>query len=96
MAENRGLEVQDLLGDLQTAHASQIQSRTMVHTFDVDLVREAAAPGMTLASKVLQEIDRLVKDFRMRKIGLGIATIFISFLALILYLYSRTLESQTR
>lgn len=92
MAESRGLEIQDLLLDLQTAHTSQIQSRTMVHTFDADLVREAATPGMALGSKVLLEIDRLIKDFRMRKIGLGIATIFISFLALILYLYIRTLE----
>ena len=92
MAESRGLQIQYLLLDLQATRTSQIQSRTMVHTFDANLVREAATPGTRLALKVLQEIDQLINDFRMRKIGLEIATFFISFLVLILYLYVRTLK----
>ena len=90
--EHRGLEVEELLLDLQTANAALVQSRTKIHTFDAGLVRQEATPGFELTSKVIQEVDRLRKDFRMRKIGLGLATIFISFLALVLYLYIRTLD----
>ena len=39
--------------------------------------------GMALAPKGLQDIDRLLNDLRLPKFGLGVATIFISFSALI-------------
>ncbi|UCD36858.1 MAG: cytochrome c3 family protein [Fidelibacterota bacterium] len=90
--ENRGLEAEELLLDLQTAGTALVQSRTMVHTFDASLIDAEAEPGVELASRVIQESQRLLRDFRMRKIGLGIATIFISFLAVVLYLYIRTLD----
>jgi len=93
-AENQGLEGEELLLDLQAANTILIQSRTLVHTFDSELIRKEAKPGFELAASVGQESIRLMHDFRMRKVGLGIATIFISFLALVLYLYIRTLDKR--
>ncbi len=91
-AENRGLEVEDLLFDLQTATSFMIHSRTKVHTYEANKIREEVEPGMELVSNVVHGVSLLMHDFRMRKVGLGIATIFISFLALVLYLYIRTLD----
>jgi hypothetical protein len=91
-AENRGLEVEDLHLDLQTANASLVQTRTMVHTFDPGVMSKEAEPGMELADQIVEKSLRLVREFHMRKIGLGIATVFISFLALVLYLYIRALD----
>ena len=79
---------------MQAANHILVQSRTLVHTFDSELIRKEAKPGFELAASVGQESIRLMHDFRMRKVGLGIATIFISFLALVLYLYIRTLDKR--
>ncbi|MFC1620230.1 cytochrome c3 family protein [Candidatus Neomarinimicrobiota bacterium] len=94
-AENRGLEVEELLLDMQNARSALVQSRTMVHTFDVGDVRKEADPGFELASQVHQASMQLIRNFSMRRIGLGIATILISFLAVMLYLYIRTLDKTT-
>ncbi len=91
-AENQGLEVEELLLDQQTANTILVQSRTLVHTFDAGRIRQEAEPGFELTANVVQKSIQLMHDFRMRKVGLGIATIFISFLVLILYLYIRTLD----
>ncbi len=91
-AENRGLEVEDLLFDLQTATSFMIHSRTKVHTYEANKIREEVEPGLELVSNIVHGVSLLMHDFRMRKVGLGIATIFISFLALVLYLYIRTLD----
>ncbi|UCH10780.1 MAG: cytochrome c3 family protein [Fidelibacterota bacterium] len=91
-ADNRGLEVEELHLDLQTANTSLVQTRTMVHTFDAQLMSEEAEPGLKLAAQIVQSAQQLLHEFRMRKIGLGIATVLISFLALVLYLYIRTLD----
>lgn len=94
-AENRGLEVEELLLDMQNARSALVQSRTMVHTFDAAEVRKEANPGFELAAQVHQASLELIHNFSMRRIGLGIATILISFLAVVLYLYIRTLDKSS-
>ena len=91
-AENRGLEVEDLLLDMQSANTSLVQTRTMVHTFDAGRMGEEAESGFEITGQIMQKAQQLIHEFRMRKIGLGIATVLISFLALVLYLYIRTLD----
>jgi hypothetical protein len=91
-AESRGMEVEELLMDMQTARTSLIQTRTMVHSFNADRVTEEAQAGFEMTEKVIMDIGTLIRDFNMRKVGLGISTIFITFLALILYLYIKTLD----
>jgi len=91
-AESKGLEVEALLLEMQEAHTALIRSRTMVHTFDAKRVRKESEPGLALAAGIYQSVEALIRDFRMRKIGLGIATILISFLALMLYLYIKSIE----
>ena len=91
-AESRGLEVEDMLTDMQTARTSQIQTRTMVHSFDAGRVAEEAKAGFEMTEKVIKVIGVVIHEFTMRKVGLGISTIFITFLALILYLYIKTLD----
>lgn len=91
-AENKGMEVDELLFELLSGRTALIQSRTYVHTFDTAQVEEAALPGFSAAATIITEVDKITADFRMRRIGLGIATIIISFLAIVLYLYIKSIE----
>ncbi len=91
-AENRGLEVEDLLLDMQTARTVLIRSRTMVHTFDATRVTEESRAGVSLASKIIREVERLMQELRNRKIWLGIATLFMVFTATVLHFYVKTLD----
>ncbi len=91
-AENRGLEVENLLLDMQTARTALIQSRTMVHTFDATRVTEESRPGISLASKIIRDVQLLMQELRNRKIWLGIATLFMVFTATVLHFYVKTLD----
>ena len=93
-AESRGMEIEDLLLDFQTAQSNLVQSRTIVHSFNADLVRKEAQPGIVMAGQVIGRVAEIVRDFRWRRVGLGIATILISFLAVVLYLYIRRLDKK--
>jgi len=94
VAEQKGLEIEDLLFELQNAHSTLVRSRTVVHTFDIAQVIESTAPGFEITKTVMAGVDKLIDDFRWRRIGLGIATIIISFLAVVLYLYIRSIEGR--
>ncbi|MEE9162914.1 MAG: cytochrome c3 family protein [Candidatus Neomarinimicrobiota bacterium] len=91
-AETRGLGVEGIYADLQSAQTALIQSRTQVHTFDAVAVRAEAQPGFINAAAAVVEANRLLEDFRRRKVGLGIATILITFLVVTLFLYIRTMD----
>ncbi len=94
VGEQKGLEVEELILDLQNAHSTLIHSSTIVHTFNSEQVEEAAEPGFVVAHAVMLNIEEMLADFRWRRIGLGIATMIISFLALVLYLYIRSIEGR--
>ncbi|MFH1852378.1 MAG: cytochrome c3 family protein [Candidatus Neomarinimicrobiota bacterium] len=94
LAEQQGLETENLIFDIQNGHTSLVQSRTTVHSFDLDQVTESTGPGLAIARAVILGVDELIADFRWRRIGLGIATIMISFLAIVLYLYIRAIEKK--
>ncbi len=91
-AENRGLEVDELILDMQSARTSLIQSRTMVHTFDATRVAEESRAGISLSTKIIQQVELLMQELRNRKVWLGIATIFVLFTATMLHLYVKTLD----
>lgn len=91
-AESSGLVVHGLLLDLQNVKTSQIRARTVVHTYDSNQVREAAAEGIETAEAIIASVEALYHDFKNRKIGLGVATILISFFSLMLYLYIKSLD----
>lgn len=77
---------------LQEARQSLIQARTSVHTFDAELVREKTTEGTAKAREALGLAIAQIEESHVRRRGFGMATVFISLLALALFLKIRQLS----
>jgi hypothetical protein len=77
---------------LQESHQSLIQSRTLVHTFDPEKVRPKAQEGVAKAQQAITIAAAQVEDYHVRRLGLGIATLFITILIVALFLKIRQME----
>ncbi|HEX9006827.1 MAG TPA: hypothetical protein VF889_06005, partial [Bacteroidota bacterium] len=75
---------------------SSLESRTTVHAFNADRHRTIALKGLTEAAEVRQLAQEAIGEYYYRRIGLGIATLIITVLAVSLYLYIRRLERTDR
>lgn len=92
-AEEKGMDMADARDALDSARTSMYQARTTVHTFSAEAVAKVAGEGKGSAGKALKAARDAVKDFRDRRVGLGLSTLVIAFLAGALYLKVRDLES---
>ncbi len=62
-----------------------IQTRTLVHSFNVDSVTPKASEGAMKADTVIVKSAALVEEYYFRRKGLVVASLFITFLAAMLY-----------
>jgi predicted CXXCH cytochrome family protein len=95
-AEQKGMEISDAKFRLRDVHQARLETRTVVHAFNVEKFREAANKGLETARDVRSEAEQAIDDFYFRRIGLGIATLIITILAAVLYLFVRRLEAKQR
>ncbi len=91
-AEQEGMEVSDAKFKLRDVRQFRMQARTMVHSFDEQRYRETVDNGLKIAAVVIAEGQGAIEEYRFRRIGLGIASIVITILAISLYLFIRRLE----
>ncbi len=91
-AEQRGMEVSDAEYKLRDAHQALLQSRTAVHAFNEEKFAETVKPGLATAALVEGEAKGAVEEYYFRRMGLGVATLIITILAVSLFLYIRRLE----
>lgn len=91
-AEQKGMEVTEAKFKLRDAHQARLQSRTMVHSFNQDKFNEVIGKGLAVTSFVNQEGKAALEEYVFRRVGLGIATLIITILALSLYLYIKRIE----
>ncbi|MDF1544643.1 MAG: cytochrome c3 family protein [bacterium] len=68
-----------------------IQTRTLVHSYSLDSVLPKAEAGIQKADSVKTNSASLIDEYYFRRKGLGIATLFITLLALALWLKIRRL-----
>lgn len=87
-----GMDDVDINYLLQESHQSLIQARTLVHTFDPEKVGEKTNEGVSKAREALQLSIKEIKDYNSRRFGFGIATLFITVLAIALFLKIREME----
>jgi hypothetical protein len=71
-----------------------IQTRTSIHTFDIDKFKESITPGFESTVKIKQEGIDAVDDYYFRRVGLGIATIIVTFLVFGLYFKIKKMEKK--
>jgi hypothetical protein len=91
-AEQRGMEISEAKFKLRDARQARLESRTMVHAFDLKRFTETVDKGLAVTSSVAGEAHAAVDEYYFRRVGLGIATLIITVLAVALYLFIRRLE----
>jgi predicted CXXCH cytochrome family protein len=94
-ATQKGMDVTDAEFLLKDVRQVLIQTRTSIHTFDIDKFKESIKPGFETVSKVKQEGVAAVDEYYFRRMGLGIATIIVTILVFGLYFKIRKMESKT-
>ena len=92
-AEDKGMDMGVARDAWDAARAAMYQARTAVHAFRVQTVAEAADPGYAAAQKARKAAEAAVRDFRNRRVGLGVASLIITLLVLALYLKARDIGS---
>jgi predicted CXXCH cytochrome family protein len=91
-AEQKGMEISEAKFKLRDARQARLQSRTMVHSFNEEKFRDVVGKGLIVATVVSEEGHRAVDEYYFRRVGLGIATVIITILAISLYLLIKKIE----
>jgi hypothetical protein len=92
--QHKGMDDVEIGFLLQEAHQSLIQARTLVHTFDPEKVSPKAVEGAEKVETALTMADEAIKEFYFRRRGFGLATLFITLLAVALFFKIRQMESK--
>jgi predicted CXXCH cytochrome family protein len=91
-AQVRGMLTTDEEFRLKEVQQSLIQTRTLLHSFNMDSVESKAKAGIENAELVAVNSAALVDEYYFRRKGLGLATIFITILAIGLWVWIRRLD----
>jgi len=95
-AEQKGMEIGEAKFRLRDIHQARLEARTMVHAFNEERLRAIVEKGLGVATWASEEGRQAIDDYYFRRVGLGIATLIITILAVALYLFIRRLERQQR
>jgi hypothetical protein len=93
-AERAGMEVSRPKFELRDASDGLTQARVLVHTVSADEVTGALTPAMEVASKSYAAGEEAFGELSYRRKGLVVSLVFILFLALLVYLKIRQIESE--
>lgn len=95
-AEQKGMEISEAKFKLRDARQARMESRTMVHAFNLEKFRETVGKGLKVTAAVTVEAKAAIHEYYFRRIGLGVSVVIISSLALILFLYIKRIEKKNR
>jgi hypothetical protein len=93
-AEQKGMEVEEAKFELRNIHQAQLQSRTILHSFNEQKFKEVIDKGFSSSKDVIAEAKGQIHEFYFRRIGLGVSVLIISFLIIILFIYIRKIEKE--
>ena len=87
-----GMDDIDINYLLQESHQSLIKARTLIHTFNHEQVGEKTNEGVNKADEAINLAIQEVKDYKTRRLGFGVATIFITLLVVALFFKIRQMN----
>lgn len=93
-AERAGMEVSRPKFELRDAADGLTQARVLIHTVSADEVEGALAPALGVAAKSYSAGESAFAELSYRRKGLVVSLVFILFLALLVYLKVRQIESE--
>jgi predicted CXXCH cytochrome family protein len=91
-AQEKGMMTTDVEFVLKEVDQALIQSRTAVHAFNLDSLVPKAETGIARADSVKTMAASLVDEYFYRRRGLVVATLLMTFLAILLYVKIRKIE----
>lgn len=94
-AERAGMEVSRPKFELQDSLDGLTQARVLIHTSSADEVEKAVSPAMDVAVKSYGAGESAFAELAYRRKGLAVSLVFILFLAGLVYLKIRQIESGT-
>jgi hypothetical protein len=86
------MEIAEPKFKLREIRQARMEARTRVHAFNEGQFREVVAKGFVSASVVQGEAQGAIDEYYFRRIGLGVATLIITIVAVSLYVFIRRLE----
>jgi len=94
-AVQKGMDVSDADFSLKDVRQVLIQSRTTIHTFDIEKFKEQINTGFTIVNKSKLIGEEAIDEFYYRRIGLGISTIIVTLLVVGLYIKLKKVEKKS-
>jgi len=91
-AETKGMMVDDERFALNDIHSSLITARALVHTFNLEKIQPELDKGIKLAAVTQGRGLEIIDDYYFRRQGLIVASIFITLLAVLIWVKIRRLE----
>ncbi|MFZ1728971.1 MAG: cytochrome c3 family protein [Bacteroidota bacterium] len=91
-AEQKGMEVDDILFSLRDAKQAQLQSRTAVHSFNLEAFSKVLEPGLRIADGSLKDANAANEEYYYRRIGLAVVTLIITLCIVLLFFYIKRIE----
>ena len=96
VAERKGMEVSKPKFDLKGATDALTHARVLIHSSSTTEVDKVVAPGLEVAGKGYQAGLDALAELSFRRKGLAVSLVFILFLALLVYLKIRQIETRQR
>jgi len=93
-AEQKGMEISEAKFRLRDVRQFRLEAGTLVHAFDEARIRVVAEKGIAAAASIQHEGRAAIDEFYFRRIGLGVATLIITTIAVCLWLLIRRVEKK--
>jgi len=94
-AVQKGMDVSDAEFALKDVRQVLIQSRTTIHTFNLDKFEGQINEGFTIVNKSKKTGTEAIDEFYFRRIGLGFSTIVVTLLVIGLYIKLKKVEKKS-
>lgn len=94
-AERAGMEVSRPIFELSDATNALNQARVLIHTSSPGEVKKAIVPGTAVVAKSFRAGEEAFSELNFRRKGLAVSLVFIFFLAALVYLKIRQIESRS-
>jgi predicted CXXCH cytochrome family protein len=95
-AEQKGMEISEAKFKLRDVRQARLESRTMVHSFDEEKFRSVIEKGLNVTSVISVEAKSAIDEYYFRRMGLSVATLIITVLAVSVFLLIRRIERRQR
>lgn len=95
-AEQKGMDVSDVKFDYNDIKKVLITSRNVMHYSNLEKYLETINEGFKITSKAKITGEEAINDYYIRRLGLGISTIFITLIGIGLYFKLRKIEKSQK